>query len=225
MTCTKCGSEMEGPFCGACGHSDVGQSVGDPVSQNKAVTDTPAKPWYRRTWVIVTACVVALFIIIGAISSATKKADKSTSVTTTTQKATTTTTKPKTTTSKPKTTTPPTVPKTTVPPAPAGPVLTQQQKRAVQEAKSYLSTAAFSQQGLIDQLDSSYGSGYSVDDATIAVNSLTVDWNAQAVESAKAYLSTSPFSCSALIEQLSSSYGEKFTADQATYGAQQAGAC
>ena len=67
------------------------------------------------------------------------------------------------------------------------------------EAKQYLSTQAFSQQGLIDQLDSSAGGGYSVNDATVAVDSLTVDWNAEAVQAAKEYLKTQPFSCTDLI--------------------------
>jgi hypothetical protein len=105
------------------------------------------------------------------------------------------------------------------------PALTQQQKSAVAEAKQYLSTSAFSQQGLIDQLDSSAGSGYSVNDATVAVDSLTVDWNAEAVQAAKDYLKTSPFSCSDLIQQLDSSAGDQYTVAQATYGATQAGAC
>ena len=91
--------------------------------------------------------------------------------------------------------------------------------------RDYLSTQAFSYQGLIDQLDSSYGDGYSVADATAAVNSLSVDWNAEAAQSAKDYLSTQAFSCNGLIQQLSSSYGDKYTIAQATYGAHQAGAC
>ena len=93
------------------------------------------------------------------------------------------------------------------------------------EAKQYLSTSAFSQQGLIDQLDSSAGSGYSVNDATVAVDSLTVNWNAEAVQAAKDYLQTSPFSCTDLIQQLDSSAGDQYTVAQATYGATQAGAC
>lgn len=93
------------------------------------------------------------------------------------------------------------------------------------EAKQYLSMEAFSQQGLIDQLDSSAGSGYSENDATVAVDSLNVDWNAEAVKAAKAYLSMQPFSCSDLIQQLDSSAGDQYTVAQATYGAQQAGDC
>jgi hypothetical protein len=105
------------------------------------------------------------------------------------------------------------------------PALTQQQKSAVAAAKQYLSTEAFSQQGLIDQLDSPDGSGYSVNDATVAVDSLTVNWNTEAVQAAKEYLQTQPFSCSDLIQQLDSPDGSEFTVAQATYGAQQAGDC
>jgi hypothetical protein len=108
---------------------------------------------------------------------------------------------------------------------PAAPTLTNQQQNAARSAQSYLSFTAFSRQGLIDQLSSAYGDGYSVQDATIAVDSLNVDWNAEAVQSAKAYLKISAFSCNGLIQQLDSPYGEKFTVAQATYGAQQAGAC
>jgi hypothetical protein len=111
------------------------------------------------------------------------------------------------------------------PSAPAGPTLTNQQQNAVRSAREYLSTMAFSRKGLIDQLSSPYGSGYSVTDATIAVDSLKVDWNAEAVQSAKEYLNTMAFSCNGLIAQLDSPYGGKFTVAQATYGAKQAGAC
>ena len=95
----------------------------------------------------------------------------------------------------------------------------------MREARQYLAISGFSRQGLIDQLSSSAGSGYSVADATVAVDSLNADWNAEAVKSAKQYLAISGFSCTNLIEQLHSSAGDKYTVAQATYGAQQAGAC
>jgi hypothetical protein len=124
-------------------------------------------------------------------------------------------------------TTPPvtTPPVTTPSPPPSTPSLTASQQNAVREAQQYLATSAFSRQGLIDQLSSSYGSGYSVADATAAVDSLNADWNAEAVKSAKQYLSMQGFSCTNLIQQLDSSYGDKYTVAQATYGAQQAGVC
>ena len=112
-----------------------------------------------------------------------------------------------------------------VKPSPAAPKLTNAQENAVRSARSYLSFAPFSRQGLIDQLSSQYGDGYAIQDATIAVDSLNVDWNAEAVQAAKNYLKLSGFSCSGLIEQLDSPYGDKFTVAQATYGAKQAGAC
>ena len=103
--------------------------------------------------------------------------------------------------------------------------LTNPQKNAVRSAEQYLSIQGFSRKGLIDQLSSEFGDGYSVADATVAVDSLRNDWNKEAVKSAKQYLSIQGFSCNGLIKQLSSDYGDKYTKAQATYGAQQAGAC
>ena len=103
--------------------------------------------------------------------------------------------------------------------------LTGPQKNAVRSAKQYISMQGFSRDGLIQQLSSDYGDGYSVADATVAVDSLNIDWSKQAVRSAKQYLSMQGFSCKGLIQQLSSSYGDKYTVSQATYGARQAGAC
>lgn len=85
--------------------------------------------------------------------------------------------------------------------------------------------SGFSRLGLIGQLSSSAGDGYSRVDATVAVDSLHVDWNAQAVRSAKEYLAMSSFSCSGLIAQLSSSAGDQYTPAQASYGAHQTRAC
>lgn len=103
--------------------------------------------------------------------------------------------------------------------------LTGPQKNAVRSAKQYLSMSGFSRSGLIEQLSSEYGDGYRVADATVAVDSLNIDWNKQAARSAKKYLELSGFSCKGLIQQLSSSAGDKYTVSQATYGAKQVGAC
>lgn len=103
--------------------------------------------------------------------------------------------------------------------------LTPAQRNAVRSAQSYLSISGFSRQGLIDQLSSEYGDRYSVTDATVAVDNLEVDWNAQAARSAASYLEISGFSCQGLIDQLSSSYGDKYTVQQARQGATRAGAC
>lgn len=103
--------------------------------------------------------------------------------------------------------------------------LSRPQKNAVRSAEQYINMTGFSRDGLIEQLSSDLGSGYEVADATIAVDSLNIDWNKQAVRSAEQYLDMTGFSCDGLIEQLSSSAGSKYTVDEATYGAQQAGAC
>ncbi|WP_455921533.1 Ltp family lipoprotein [Pseudomonas putida] len=103
--------------------------------------------------------------------------------------------------------------------------LTGPQNNAVRSAKQYLSMTGFSRNGLIDQLSSDAGEGFDVSDATIAVDSMNIDWNQQAVSSAKQYLTMMGFSCKGLIKQLSSSSGEKYTVDQATYGAKHAGGC
>jgi len=81
----------------------------------------------------------------------------------------------------------------------------------------------FSRAGLIKQLSSSYGAGFSLEDATYGVDALNADWNAQAVRAAKQYLDTQPFSRDALIKQLSSSYGAQFTYDEAVFGVNGAG--
>jgi hypothetical protein len=114
---------------------------------------------------------------------------------------------------------------TTASPSPTGPSLTASQEQAVEAAKNYLSLGqGFSRAGLIDQLSSGAGSGFSVADATVAVDSLHIDYDAQAVLAAKAYISLgSGFSHAGLVEQLESAAGSKFTAAQAEYGADHAG--
>jgi hypothetical protein len=113
---------------------------------------------------------------------------------------------------------PTTVP-TTVPsaskPATAKPVSAEQQN-AVRSARSYLTTGAFSRTGLIGQLSSDAGDGYSVEAATQAVDSLDIDFNEQAVKSAKDYLKFSAFSRKGLIEQLSSDSGSGYSVEAAT---------
>ena len=103
--------------------------------------------------------------------------------------------------------------------------LTFPQSNAARSAEQYLRISGFSRSGLIRQLSSAAGDGYNITDATVAVDSLHIDWNAEAVRSAKQYLSISGFSCRGLINQLSSSAGDGYTLSQATYGAKQAGVC
>ena len=83
---------------------------------------------------------------------------------------------------------------------------------ARRSAERYLAVAAFSRDGLIDQLGFE---GFARSDATAAVDALDVDWNDQAARSARAYLDVASFSRTGLIDQL---VFEGFTRAQATYG-------
>jgi len=99
------------------------------------------------------------------------------------------------------------------------PEMTSGQKNALQAGENYLDTLPFSKAGLIQQLSSSAGDGFSKADATFAANHVGADWNKQAVKAAKNYLDTLPFSKAGLIQQLSSSAGDKYTPAQARYAA------
>ena len=103
------------------------------------------------------------------------------------------------------------------------PAMTAGQEQAIGAAESYLEFTAFSRKGLIRQLSSDAGEGFSVADATFAVDHIKVNWNEQAARSAKSYLAMSHFSRKGLIHQLESSAGEGFTHAQAVYGVNKAG--
>jgi hypothetical protein len=110
------------------------------------------------------------------------------------------------------------------PAAPAGPSMTGGQQQAVDSAESYLSEGqGFSKQGLLNQLTSSFGEGFSKSDAEFAIKYLKPNWDKQAADSAKSYLGDGEgFSRSGLIQQLTSSYGAGFTESQAEYGVNKA---
>jgi ribosomal protein L3 len=101
------------------------------------------------------------------------------------------------------------------------PEMTMGQENALQSAQDYLDSQAFSKQGLIEQLSSSAGEGFSKADATFAANHVDADWREEAVKSAQEYLDSQSFSRTGLIEQLSSSAGEGFTPAQARYAVSQ----
>jgi hypothetical protein len=114
---------------------------------------------------------------------------------------------------------------TTAAPVAQAPEFPPQVQQARNSAQSYLGFKGFSRDGLVGQLSSKSGDGYPQDVATQAVDSLSVDWNAQAAKSAQEYLDFTSFSCTGLIGQLSSKAGDQFTKAQATYGAHQTAAC
>ena len=100
-------------------------------------------------------------------------------------------------------------------------------RNAYEAALNYIDTMPFSRSGLIKQLSSEYGSGFTEEQAEAAVNQLEednlVDWNAEAIEAAKSYLDTMAFSRQGLINQLTSEYGSGFTEEQAIYAVDQVG--
>jgi Host cell surface-exposed lipoprotein len=103
------------------------------------------------------------------------------------------------------------------------PDYTTAQENAIASAVDYLDFQAFSRAGLIDQLSSKYGEGFSNADAVFAINHIDVDWYEQAAAAAKDYLDFDSFSRQGLIDQLESEYGEAFTHAQAVYGVNQTG--
>ena len=197
------------------------------VPEHGVITNSPLNPNYRppknRRSLKVTLIVVGAFVALmvaaalaggGSANDATKVVPSPSAVSTTTdapsEPAVTPTSEPSV---KPS-------PRVTHKPAPK---LTRSQEQAVGAAQQYLEVSAFSRKGLIAQLTSDYGSGFSVKDATFAVDHLRVDWNEQAVLAAKSYLEVSDFSRSGLIKQLESPYGGQFTHAEAVYGVSKAG--
>lgn len=107
-------------------------------------------------------------------------------------------------------------PQAAVPEVPAEPDVPASVRNAIRSAESYLSVSSFSREKLIDQLEFE---GYTSEEATAAVDSLNVDYNAEAAESAAQYLEVSSFSRSGLVNQLEF---EGYTPEQAEYGVAQA---
>ncbi len=100
---------------------------------------------------------------------------------------------------------------------PQKPQMTAGQENALESARSYLDMGGFSRKGLIEQLSSSAGEGFTQADARYAADRAHADWNQQAVESAQGYLDMGGFSRASLLDQLTSSAGEGFTQEQARY--------
>ena len=97
-------------------------------------------------------------------------------------------------------------------------------QQAVEAAKGYLALGqGFSYEGLLQQLTSSSGSGFTQAQAEYAINYLNPDWDQQAVEAAQGYLKLGGFSRDSLIQQLTSSSGSGFTQAQAEYAVSKVG--
>jgi hypothetical protein len=97
-------------------------------------------------------------------------------------------------------------------------------QQAGDAAQGYLNLATgFSEQGLLKQLTSGAGNGFTEAQAEYAVNHVHPDWDAQAVDAAKGYMQIGGFSRASLIQQLTSGAGNGFTEAQAEYAAGQVG--
>ncbi len=194
------------------------------------------KPWFRRKRVLIPAAVLGLGIIGAAVSGPSGSDRTSVAGSTSTASSSsapvssvvpppsaadvvaTTTPAPVTTpAAPPAVTTTAAPPVVTTPAPPPAPNVSVSQANAVRTANDYLDYMAFSRSGLIGQLEYE---GYSTEDATYAVDTITVDWNQQAAETAMNYLEYTSFSRSGLIDQL---LYEGFTAEQAEYGVSQTG--
>jgi hypothetical protein len=110
-------------------------------------------------------------------------------------------------------------------PAPTKASYTVAQQNAIDRANNYLQLGrGFSRVGLIQQLCSQAGDGFSHSLAVFAVDHISVNWDAQAVEAAKTYLQLGAgFSRASLIQQLTSKAGDQFTLAQARYAANHVG--
>lgn len=92
--------------------------------------------------------------------------------------------------------------------------VTTGQKNALRKAEAYLSTMAFSHDGLVKQLEYE---GYSNEDSIYGADNCGADWNEQAAKKAESYLDMTAFSRDGLIEQLEY---EGFSHEQALYAAE-----
>lgn len=164
------------------------------------------KPLYKRPWFVVLAVLIGIGVIailFGGSPSETPKSSPS---------ASESTSEPAGAEAEPAVAEPEPEPEPEPAPEPAQPELTMGQKQAVGKGEDYLSFAAFSRKGLIDQL---IFEGFSEADATFAVDYIAPDWKEQAAKKAQDYIDMTSFSRQGLIDQL---VFEGFSQAEAEYG-------
>lgn len=180
------------------------------------------RPFWKKKRFVLPAGLILLFILIGALGSGgSENAPIAAAPATSTQAADPTAAATQEPTEEGTTERPTQEPEPTKEPEPEPTknALSDEQQDAVSAAEDYLDFTAFSQKGLIRQLSSDAGSGFSKKDATVAVNSMDIDYNEQAAKAAKSYREFTSFSRNGLIKQLESDAGSGFTHKQAVYGA------
>ncbi|MDN5682541.1 Ltp family lipoprotein [Corynebacterium glyciniphilum] len=164
------------------------------------------KPFYKRVWFIILAIVVFIAIAVGATGGdedAAEAADENTAVTA------------------------PASPDADDAddavaveddaPAPESRDVPREHQSALRKAETYSEMMHMSKAGILEQLTSDYGEGFSPEAARYAVDNVDADWNNNALEKARTYQDTMSMSPSAIHEQLVSEYGEKFTVEEADY--------
>ena len=94
---------------------------------------------------------------------------------------------------------------------------TQSELNALNKAQSYSDHQYMSKNRLYQQLISSYGEGFSAEEAQYAIDHVKADWNYNALQKGKSYYTRQNMSKSRVYQQLVSPYGENFTPEQAQY--------
>lgn len=167
------------------------------------------KPWYKRWWVWVIIVIVAIFIAGGALGddddddssdSSSAKTEQTTKKTHKKAEKTESSSQSKPKESKPK--------------------VPEEYKNALATAEEYNEDQPMSKAGLLDQLTSKDGEGFTQAAGEYAVNHINADWNENALKCAKEYEKTEHLSRADVQDQLSSGVddgGEGFTPEQVQY--------
>src|SRR5215211_1761065 len=138
------------------------------VMRDAAAKELQHEGGQMKNGFVVSAALIAAFVVLGATASGCATATESTSAAETNGNVGETQSAPSDTKAKPD-----------------KPKETSGQQNARESAEDYLSTGAFSREGLIEQLKYE---GYSKKDAEYAVDAIKVDWKEQAAKSAEQYL-------------------------------------
>ena len=89
--------------------------------------------------------------------------------------------------------------------------MTENQKKCLEQAESYMKKMPLSEAGLKDQLDYK---GYDSEEINFALENINADWNENALHKAKDYVDTLPLSDDSLKKQLAY---DGFTEEQVAY--------
>lgn len=172
------------------------------------------KPWYKRWWVWVIIVIVAIFIAGGALSDDDDD-DSDSGLAKTEQTA-----KKKPASHKKSAKTESSTQSKESKPKESKPKVPEEYKNALATAEEYNEDQPMSKAGLLDQLTSKDGEGFTQAAGEYAVNHIQANWNENALKCAKEYEKTEHLSRADVQDQLSGSVddgGEGFTPEQVQY--------